>query len=190
MHHDDIAAARSPRRRRLSNPLRDSEMPRLNDVTRGYFPALILCLVATPMLKAQGVIRGTVTEAEQRPASDAIVHVTGTALGARADSSGIYRVLRVPAGSYTIRVAKIGFIPESAVVVVRSGETATQNFVLHALVQELTGITVTSKRLGETEAAALQRQSDASNLVKVLPGDVIRALPTPTLPKPRDGCPV
>ncbi|MEO6209855.1 MAG: TonB-dependent receptor [Gemmatimonadaceae bacterium] len=123
------------------------------------------------------MIRGKITEVEERPAPDAVVHVMGTTLGARADSSGLFRVLRVPAGTYTVRVAKIGFAPESATVVVNNGQASVQDFRMHPLVQELTGITVTSKRLGETEAAALQRQSDAPNIVKVLPGDVIRALP-------------
>jgi TonB-dependent receptor len=152
-------------------------MQRSTCAARPCILALLSCLAFSSLLAAQGTIRGAVTEAAQRPASDAIVHVSGTTLGARSDSSGLYRVLRVPSGSYTIRVAKIGFSPESATVVVRNGETVTQNFELHALVQELTGITVTSKRLGETEAAALQRQADAPNVVQVLPGDVIRALP-------------
>jgi TonB-dependent receptor len=146
-------------------------------IARHYICAVFPLLALPAVLAAQGTIRGAVTEAEQRPASDAIVHLSGTTLGARADSSGLYRVLRVPAGSYSVRVAKIGFGPESATVVVRNGETVVQNFEMHALVQELTGITVTSKRLGETEAAALQRQSDAPNVVQVMPGDVIRALP-------------
>jgi TonB-dependent receptor len=142
-----------------------------------YVLALCASLALPSLLAAQGTIRGAVTEADHHPAPDAIVHLTGTTLGGRSDSSGLYRVIRVPAGSYTIRVAKIGFGPESATVVVQNGATVTQNFELHALVQELTSITVTSKRLGETEAAALQRQADAPNLVTVLPGDVIRALP-------------
>jgi len=152
-------------------------MHRSTRAARPYVLAIVPCLVVPSLLAAQGVIRGTVTDAEQRPSADAIVHLSGTTLGARADSSGLYRVLRVAAGSYIVRVAKIGFSPESATVVVQNGATVTQDFQLHALVQELTGITVTSQRLGETEAAALQRQSDAPNIVTVLPGDVIRALP-------------
>ena len=139
--------------------------------------ALLACFALPSLLGAQGTIRGAVTESGQRPAPDAIVHVSGTTLGTRSDSSGLYRVLRVPAGSYTVRVAKIGFSPESATVVVQNGQTVTQTFELHPLVQELTGITVTSNRLGESEAAALQRKADAPNLVDVLAGDVIRALP-------------
>ena len=137
----------------------------------------MLLFVSPSLLAAQGMIRGAVTEADGRPGADAMVHVSGTVLGARADSSGLYLVTRVPAGSYTIRIAKLGFSPESALVVVSDGQTTLRNFQLHPIVQELTAITVTSKRLGETEAAALQRQADAPNIVKVLPGDVIRALP-------------
>ncbi len=156
---------------------RDSPMPRAMSAARSYLIVLSSLLAVSSQLTAQGTIRGAVTEADQRPVSDAIVHLSGTTLGARSDSSGLFRVLRVPAGSYTVRVAKIGFGPESATVVVQNGATVTQTFSLHALVTELTSITITSKRLGETEAAALQRQADAPNIVKVLPGDVLRALP-------------
>ncbi|MEO6211336.1 MAG: TonB-dependent receptor [Gemmatimonadaceae bacterium] len=152
-------------------------MPRAMSAARSYVIVLSSLLAASPHLAAQGTIRGVVTEADQRPVPDAIVHLSGTTLGARSDSSGLFRVLRVPAGSYTIRVAKLGFGPESTTVVVQNGATVTQTFALHALVTELTSITITSQRLGETEAAALQRQADAPNIVKVLPGDVIRALP-------------
>ena len=101
-------------------------MHRSTRAARPYVLAIVPCLVVPSLLAAQGAIRGTVTEAEQRPSADAIVHLSGTTLGARADSSGLYRVLRVAAGSYTVRVAKIGFSPESATVVVRNGETVTR----------------------------------------------------------------
>ena len=152
-------------------------MHRSTYASRYFIIALLPCFALPSVLAAQGTIRGAVTEAGQRSAADVIVHVSGTTIGARSDSSGLYRVLRVPAGSYVVRVAKIGFSPESATVVVQNGQTVTQNFELHALVQELTAVTVTSNRLGESEAAALQRKADAPNVVDVLAGDVIRALP-------------
>lgn len=143
---------------------------------RRLLVAASLSCAAAPLVLAQGTIRGAVTEAEGRPASDAIVHVSGTIVGTRADSSGRYRI-RVAAGSYSVRVVKIGFSPESAMVVVRDGQTSQQDFRLQPIVHELTAVTIRSNRLGESEAAALQRQSDAPNIVTVLPGDVIRALP-------------
>ena len=83
-----------------------------------YVIVLSSLVVVSFHLAAQGTIRGAVTEADQRPASDAIVHLSGTTLGARSDSSGLFRVLRVPAGSYTLRVAKLGLRPDSAPVAV------------------------------------------------------------------------
>ncbi len=151
-------------------------MSRTSRAVRRCLMAPALLFVVPSVLAAQGSIRGVITELEQRPATDAIVHVMGTALSARVDSSGLYRILRVPAGSYTVRVAKIGFSPESALVVVQNGQTSVLDLRMQPSVQELSSITVTTRRLGETEAAALQRRADAPNLVDVLPGDVIRAL--------------
>lgn len=135
-------------------------------------------ILAIPSLLAgQGSIRGTVTTSDGRPEPGASVHVTGTALGAIVDSSGTYRVNRVPAGRYLVRIVKLGFAADSASVVIVSGQTAVYDAKLRASAAVLGSVVVTAQRLGETQASALERRAEAPNVVNVLAGDVIRALP-------------
>lgn len=137
----------------------------------------VTALVLPATLSAQGSIRGNVTATDGRPAAGASVHITGTALGASVDSSGTYRVNRVPQGTYTVRIAKLGFAPDSTSVVVTNGATAEYNVRLRPSAQVLGNVVVTAQRLGETQASALERRAEAPNVVNVLAGDVIRALP-------------
>ena len=136
----------------------------------------ILCF-APCILFAQGTIRGTVTDASGSPAPGAAVHINGTLLGGIVDSTGTYRVTRVPAGSYVVRITKLGFAPDSASVVVGNGENVVHDARLRPAVELLGNVVVTAQRLGETEASALERRAQAPNVVNVLAGDVIRALP-------------
>ena len=137
----------------------------------------ITVCVAPCHLFAQGVIRGTVTDASGAPAPGAAVHVSGTLLGGVVDSSGTYRVPRVPAGTYVVRVTKLGFAPDSAIVVVSDGQTVQHDARLRPSAELLGNVVDTAQRLGESEASALERRAAAPNVVNVLAGDVIRALP-------------
>src|SRR3979411_2548148 len=103
-------------------------------------------------LFAQGTIRGAVTTASGGPASGAAVRISGTSLGAVVDSSGSYRILRVPAGTYVVRVTKLGFAPDSATVVVGDGETVQRDVRLRPSAELLGNVVVTAQRLGESEA--------------------------------------
>lgn len=145
----------------------------------GVFPLFaIATLLASPSsLLAQGAIRGTVTDARGGPAPGAAVHINGTLFGGLVDSTGTYRILRVPPGSYIVRVTKLGFAPDSARVVVASGASAVYDVRLRPSAEFLGNVVVTAQRLGESEASALERRAEAPNVVNVLAGDVIRALP-------------
>ncbi|MDQ6769325.1 MAG: TonB-dependent receptor [Gemmatimonadota bacterium] len=105
------------------------------------------------------------------------MRLTGTLFGGVVDSTGSYRIARVPAGSYIARVTKLGFVPDTAPVLVRDGQTVQHDVLLRPSTVFLGNVVVTAQRLGETEASALARRADAPNVVNVLAGDVIRALP-------------
>jgi len=134
-------------------------------------------VVACATASAQGTIRGSVTAVDGRPAPGATVHVVGTQLGAIVDSSGMYRVNGVPAGTFMVRVLRLGFAPDSASVVIANGRVVQHDVQLHPSAEMLGSVVVNAQRLGETQASALERRAEAPNVVNVLAGDVIRALP-------------
>ena len=126
---------------------------------------------------AQGVIVGTVTDDKGRPAAGATVRLNASLFGGVVDSSGHYRVPAIVPGTYLVRVRKLGFAPDSGAVIVSAGATVRHDVRLLPSARTLANVVITTQRLGESEASALERRADAPNLVNVLAGDVIRALP-------------
>lgn len=124
-----------------------------------------------------GTVQGAVRDTTGRLLAGAVVHLDGTRYGAIVDSGGRYRVDAITPGTYVVRVTMLGYGSDSASVRVPGDGTATHDFRLHASAATLSRVVITAQRLGETEAAALDRRARAPNLVNVLAGDVIRALP-------------
>jgi iron complex outermembrane receptor protein len=96
----------------------------------------VLCaiplLVALPnRLGAQGgTIRGRVADAQGAPLARAAVSVD--AIGARAttDEQGSYEIRGVPAGTYSVRVRLLGYVPQSVQVAVSATQPTRQDFSL------------------------------------------------------------
>jgi TonB-dependent receptor len=124
-------------------------------------------------------IRGTITDSANAPLAAASVHVAGSREGAMTNERGAYVVEMLSAGAYVVVVRRVGFAPDSFVAQLRAGEILTHDVVLRrARVQQLAAVVVSaSPRLNETREQALARQRSASNIVSVLSGDDIRALP-------------
>lgn len=140
--------------------------------------ALAATIALPAIASAQGAtVRGSITDTTGRAVVGAVVHLGGTRLGAVVDSAGRYRVGNVSAGTFMLRVTALGYAPDSSSVTLASGATVEHDVRLHSSAQLLGSVVVTAQRLGETEAAALDRRKNAPNVVDVIAGDVIRALP-------------
>src|SRR5688500_16560185 len=111
------AGRASPPARRQSAPLPVGVTMRM---WRTGFVAVVLTLgVGAPALAQTGRITGRVTSAEGAiPIAAAQVIVAGTpARGAATNDSGRYTI-ELPAGTYTLRVARIGYTPDTLTGVV------------------------------------------------------------------------
>ncbi|HTL06379.1 MAG TPA: TonB-dependent receptor [Gemmatimonadales bacterium] len=112
-------------------------------------PALFL--VSSSSLAAQGgTLTGRVTNAEGgRPLSGAVVRVllpNGAVLaGAGTRADGAYRLSDLPAGTYLVRVAAVGFAPQDfAGTAIRAGASTTLNASLALQATRLADIAVTT----------------------------------------------
>src|SRR2546430_7845561 len=93
--------------------------------------AVLALIATTSRLAAQGgFIRGRVTDSTG--AALGRVSVTIEALGARAttDDHGNYELRSVPAGSHTVRVRLLGYVPLLVRVSVAEGQPTRQDFSL------------------------------------------------------------
>ena len=140
--------------------------------------AFAFLIFANVALSQSGSLSGTVTNAGGAIQPGAMVHLVATRFGAVVDSSGRYTIDKIPAGSYTVRVTKLGFVPDTATVEIQSGTDARRDAKLLPSVEFLAGVVVNAERLGESRASAFERRQAAPNVVTVLSGDDIRALPT------------
>lgn len=142
-----------------------------------YACAFAVALHASVAAAQNGTVQGVVRDTAGQSIPGAVIHLGGTRYGALVDSSGRYHVATVAPGTYIVRVSMLGYASDSASIVVPDGGIIEHDFHLRASAATLSRVVVTAQRLGETEAAALSRRAQAPNLVNVLAGDVIRALP-------------
>ena len=110
--------------------------------TRFVWSAVML-FAGTPLLAQDGRIVGTVTTAESAtPISNAQIRVLGTSVGTLSREDGRYS-LAVRPGTYTVKVTRIGFAPDSVTgVVVTADGIATADFRLRAQAAVLSGVVV------------------------------------------------
>jgi len=107
------------------------------------FATMLLALGPTLLAAQGGSIRGKVADPAGAPLARAQVSVEGTGLRATSDEQGRYDVRGVGAGTYTVRVRLLGYVPQSARVAVAEGGAAEQNFTLTAQAIALSPVDVT-----------------------------------------------
>jgi iron complex outermembrane receptor protein len=100
----------------------------------GFVACSALALISPLRTAAaqSGTIRGRVADAAGAPLPHAAITVAGTPLQASSNDQGDYLLGGVPAGSQTVRVRVLGFVPQTAQVTVTAGQSVTQNFTLLA----------------------------------------------------------
>jgi hypothetical protein len=86
---------------------------------------------AAVTVTANGRITGTVYDSTSRKVQSIKVYIPNTAILAFSNSSGVYTLSNVPAGTYEVlTLATDVYYSASAEVTVASGETKIQNFIL------------------------------------------------------------
>ncbi len=148
---------------------------------RKTFVSLFASLVASGTLVAQsGTITGSVTTADGgRPIARVQVVVVGTAQGAITGDDGRYTIV-LDRGTYTLRVRRIGFGPDSANnVVVTSGGITTRDFRLITSAQLLGDVvaigygTTRARDLTGSVSTTVERDFNPGRVVS--PEELIRA---------------
>lgn len=139
---------------------------------------ILLCFMLVPVLNAQvtrqtGVIRGVITDNTGAPMPGVTVTAESPALMgtvvAVSDTNGLYRLINLPPGDYTITASLQGFkTVKQPGVIVQAGQTYTVNLQTEASPLE-EEITVT--------AAAPVIDVESSKITNVIPTELLRNLP-------------
>ncbi|MDB4889619.1 MAG: TonB-dependent outer membrane protein SusC/RagA, partial [Gemmatimonadetes bacterium] len=93
---------------------------------------LILPLVSAQAQQGTGVVSGTVTSDVGAPVPGAQLSIANLRIGTVTGDDGRYTLTRVPAGTYVLRVSRLGFRAGQQTISVTAGQTTTANVTLTA----------------------------------------------------------
>ena len=119
---------------------------------------VVLVLLTTPQAVAAqgGIIHGRIADTTGAPVRQATIIVEASGLRATSDDRGEYVITDVPAGTYTMRVRRLGLIAPPARVTVVDGQVLQQNFVMRQVAAALAPVeVVVGSRAAHTAADEL-----------------------------------
>lgn len=153
-------------------------------MTRSLVRGILALAIAAPMAAqapSAGRVTGSITDKDGgAPIEGAQVRVDGTNTGAITGADGKYTIARVPAGTYTLRVIRIGYLSATQPITVSAGGSATSDFSLTKAPYQLEGVVTTAtgqqltRELGnaiaKVDASALVKENPITNMQDVLNG--------------------
>ena len=140
-------------------------------VLLGFF----IVLVPTDVF-GQGSLQGLVADSlSNTPLIGANVYLVGTALGAATDREGEYRIARIPAGTYRLRVSYIGFKPKEIEIFVADDKVTLFN--AHLIPDVIIGAEVVVTAQARGQVAAINQQLTSNTIVNVISEEKIQELP-------------
>jgi iron complex outermembrane receptor protein len=133
-------------------------------LSRARRSAAMLVVIPALALAQTGRISGTVTDASKHPVAGAQVLISPAGLSAESGADGKYTVTGIPAGTYQLKVYRLGFKAHTASgIVVTAGQTMSHSITLEVAAVELGGVTISASRRVEkvTDAPAAVTTIDA-----------------------------
>jgi hypothetical protein len=90
-------------------------------------------------------LNGTVVGGDGKPLEGAQVYLVGTAVGARADSRGVFRLSGLPAGTQTVEVRQLSYSPKRYTVDLSPTRESKLTAVMDSKAQVLNTVTIEGK---------------------------------------------
>lgn len=134
-------------------------------------------------LSAQDATTGRITgriidAATGQGITDAGIQVVGTTIGTQSGVDGRFTIMRVPAGTATLQVRRIGYGAKTVTgLVVPANGTLEQNISLQTADVQLATMTVSATKEKGTVSEALNMQKNATNVVNAITAEQIARSP-------------
>jgi TonB-dependent receptor len=122
-----------------------------------------------------GTVLGTAVDSSRSPLQGALVELSPGGKRAVTDDKGKFRIAPVAPGDYTVTGSYVGFTPFTKSVTVAAGQTVTVDAMVQ--VASLSDHVLVEAGRPQGEAAAINVERTADNIVQVLPSTVITSLP-------------
>jgi TonB-dependent receptor len=123
----------------------------------------------------KGAIAGTVTDSSGGVLKGAQISLAPVSLSVVSDLQGQFFINDLDPGSYTVTIAYVGFKPFTKTVDVAANQRANVDAKLELESVNLQ-VLVTAER-PSAEAASVNQERAADNIVQILPAEVIRSMP-------------
>lgn len=135
---------------------------------------VLLCLSGGAVFgSVVGKITGTITDAETgNPVVGATISVEGTSMGAIADEAGVYTILNVPVGTYTLFISSVAYDAVEISNVHVSADLAT--YQDQAMTEKVTELGVVIRVTAETPLVI----KDKTTTINIINRDELLSLPT------------
>ena len=132
-----------------------------------------------PASQITGRVTGRILDANTgQGIASAQIQLVGTGLGTQSGVDGRYTLPRVPAGTATLQVRRIGYGPKTLTgLIVPGNGTIEQDITLTSADVQLTTVSVTASREKGTVSEALNIQKNASNVVNAITAEQIARSP-------------
>ena len=107
----------------------------------------LAALVFTPRSSTAqgGTIRGRIADSTGTPITAAVIVLDPGGLRATSRDNGEYQIARVPSGTYTIRVRRLGYAAPTATISVAEGQTVQQDFLVNRAAISLAEVVIGSR---------------------------------------------
>jgi outer membrane receptor protein involved in Fe transport len=134
--------------------------------------------LAAQTLPTGRIVGRVIDAATGQGVSDAGVHVVGTTLGTQSGVDGRFSLSRITAGTVTIQVRRIGFIPKTVTGILLGGnQTVEQSISLVASATQVSATVVTATVEKGTVNEALDQQRTAVGVVNSITAEQIAKSP-------------
>lgn len=122
-----------------------------------------------------GLLTGTVRSADGQPAPFVSVALKGTNTSTATDERGYYRLAGLAAGTYTLVVQGIGYVPQEQAVQVEEGQATTADVTLPQTTRQLGEVQVLGqKRRTASATRTAQELIDIPMSIQVIGQDVVQ----------------
>ena len=143
-----------------------------------YLPifAFLFIYSLTSKISAQGNVTGVVADSlSNNVLFGANVFLQGTSFGSATNLEGLYRINRVPAGDYKMKVSYIGYRSKTYNIIITNDRTLSLDIQLVPDIVEGETVVVSAQAAGQV--AAINQQLSSNTIINVVSEQKIQELP-------------
>ena len=156
-------------------------------MVKKYALTLLFCLLCGFVFSQHAVLKGfTYDESSGESLPYCTIQLMGTSYGALSDASGAFLINKIPAGTYTVKVSRMGYVDLMDTITVGSSGNTTKRYSISPSSQTLDAVQIVgenTRKEQETRTAvisvtpkdmskmpAIGGQPDFAQYLQVLPG--------------------